>query len=234
MNPLKNFIRKNSKDTDIFCLQEVTVIKKPGVYYDEFSANLLPELSAILVDFNLVFYPLLDERDFKYGLAIFLRKGTEINFSGGLIFNSRGNVNHLISSKGFQFLQATFKKRKIWICTLHGISKPGSKLDTAERIDQSKKIVEFLKSKKGEKILAGDFNLAPQTQCIAMVERVEMRNLIKEFNIKDTRGAINHASYPTPQYYSDYAFVSNEIRVIDFRVPQVKVSDHLPLILEFE
>ena len=32
----------------------------------------------------------------------------------------------------------------------------------------------------------------------------------------------------------DYVFVSPEVKVIDFSVPNIEISDHLPLILDFE
>ena len=36
------------------------------------------------------------------------------------------------------------------------------------------------------------------------------------------------------QEFADYAFVSPGIRVVDFVVPDLPVSDHLPLILSTE
>lgn len=142
------------------------------------------------------------------------------------------------------------------LANVHGIAFPGSKLDTSDRLAQSQKIADFLKDEQREKILGGDFNLMPDTESIRMIERAGpvrgktpaasaaplvrasngagMRNLIKEYGITDTRGAIAHERYPTSdrQYFADYAFVASGIRVINFTVPQVEISDHLPLILE--
>jgi len=34
--------------------------------------------------------------------------------------------------------------------------------------------------------------------------------------------------------HSDYVFVSLEVKVKKFEVPNIEISDHLPLILDFE
>ncbi len=56
-----------------------------------------------------------------------------------------------------------------------------------------------------------------------------MRNLIKEHGITSTRS--HH--YTKPVKFADYAIVSKDLDVIKFEVLQDPVSDHLPLLLEF-
>ena len=82
---------------------------------------------------------------------------------------------------------------------------------------------------KGKKILVGDFNLLPDTKSLKILEK-GMRNLIKEFKIKDTRGEL----YEKELRFADYALVSSDVMVLDFKVLNEKISDHLPLYLEFE
>ena len=57
-----------------------------------------------------------------------------------------------------------------------------------------------------------------------------MKNLIKEFSIKGTR---THHYKKTSERYADYILVSGGIKVKTFEVPEIIVSDHLPMILEF-
>lgn len=73
-----------------------------------------------------------------------------------------------------------------------------------------------------------DFNLEPETRSIKMLEN-GMKNLIKEFGIKFTH---NKELCPDDNI-SDYVIISEGIDVKKFKVPEVFVSDHLPLILEF-
>jgi endonuclease/exonuclease/phosphatase family metal-dependent hydrolase len=81
---------------------------------------------------------------------------------------------------------------------------------------------------KGKKILCGDFNLLPNTESIAMLEK-GMKNLVKEYGITSTRS--HH--YTKEHKFADYIIVSTDIKVANFEVLQEPVSDHLPLLLEF-
>ena len=58
-----------------------------------------------------------------------------------------------------------------------------------------------------------------------------MTNLIKKYNIKTTR----HKLYPgfENNKFADFVFVSKGIKIKNFQVPNIAVSDHLPMILEF-
>lgn len=73
----------------------------------------------------------------------------------------------------------------------------------------------------------------PQTQSIKMLEE-KYKNLIKEFNIEKTRSNLSpYAGKPDFQKFADYTFVSENINVTSFVVPDFEISDHLPMILEF-
>ena len=69
-----------------------------------------------------------------------------------------------------------------------------------------------------------------------MLEASGLRNLITEFNIKNTRNEISWAKYPglPKQYFADFIFASQNVRVKKFTVPYNEISDHLPMILEID
>jgi endonuclease/exonuclease/phosphatase family metal-dependent hydrolase len=112
-----------------------------------------------------------------------------------------------------------------------GQPKPGTKLDTKEREEASKRIIDFMKEKSGEKIIGGDFNLLPNTQSILAFENSGYKNLIKEFNIKTTRNNNAWKHYEDKQLFADYVFVSKNLKIKKFEVIENEISDHLPLIL---
>lgn len=84
-------------------------------------------------------------------------------------------------------------------------------------------------------ILAGDFNLLPDTESIAMLGR-RLRDLVREYAVPTTRSRLNpYRGTPREQKFADYIFfVSPSLQVHDFAVPDLLVSDHLPLILSCE
>lgn len=107
------------------------------------------------------------------------------------------------------------------------------------RLRQSEKIINFFNDKKGLKIIGGDFNLNPDTKSVMMFEKAGYRNLIKEFDIKSTRNKLSWKQFKNQpdfvkQYFADYVFVSSDVKVKDFTVPYNEISDHLPLILDFD
>lgn len=74
----------------------------------------------------------------------------------------------------------------------------------------------------------GDFNLDPDTKSLKILER-NLKNLIKEYKISTTRSSL----YARQHKFADYVLVSPGIKVINFQVPDIAISDHLPMILEF-
>ncbi len=223
LKPFDNFIKKYSPTTDIFCFQEV-------------SPELFSRVSETLSDYRGFYEPGWDLKmdDIWYGQAIFLKKPLKKVTDGKLSLFSSGK------NEGFmQYLETIIGSKKLSIANVHGKSRPGHKLDTDVRIKQSGKIINFFRNKKGPKIIGGDFNLMPQTKSVKMFEEMGYRNLVKEFRIKSTRNRFTWEQFKgkkdfVKQYFADYVFVSKDVKVKNFEVPNVGISDHLPLILEFE
>lgn len=243
-DPLLRFVRTHSKDTDIFCFQEALKSSSRKFLAHGAHANILGELTALLSDFTPYFAPtqdgfdLIDLVDFEISLgqATFLRK-TLVAESEGTLFVYR-NRNEAENPKtipaNFHYIQVLSGGKKYTIINIHGITYPGTKLDTPERLEQSRRLIDFLSKEAGPKILCGDFNLLPNTESIRMLENAEMENLIKTRRIPSTRSALSPFYGKNDfQKFADYIFVSRDVCVKDFRVFDVKISDHLPLYLKF-
>ncbi len=78
--------------------------------------------------------------------------------------------------------------------------------------------------------MCGDFNLLPDTQSIQILEDTGLRNLIKETGVTSTRTS----HYTKPEKFADYAFVSKNLNIKEFKVLPDEVSDHSPLCLEIK
>ncbi len=222
---LREYVKFQASKIDIFCFVEID----PPLF-KEFS-SLLPGYTPVYSQGVKTMYL----GNVTEGRAVFVRKNIKA-VSDSKIFTYRDTKT---DAGGAQFVQLNINGKDLFIGNVHGKARPGDKFDTPARITQSRRLINFFKDKKGPKIIAGDFNLMPDTKSISVFEDAGYRNLTKEFNIKSTRNQVSwdqFASVPgyVKQYFADFCFVSPEIKVINFEVPYNEVSDHLPQILEFD
>ena len=217
-----DFVKENSLNTDIFCFQEV--------YPKLFSKlqELQPNHVGRYATENKV-----ELLGYVYGEAIFVKKGLDIVSSGK--FNLFRQVYNDVGY--MQYVDIRTNGKTIHLANIHGKARPGHKLDTPARLKQSKLIINKFFNKKGPIIIGGDFNLLPQTKSARFFEDAGYRNLVKEFKIKTTRNKLSWEGLrkgEKKQYFADYVFTSPEVKVRSFKVPDCEISDHLPMILDFE
>lgn len=103
--------------------------------------------------------------------------------------------------------------------------------DSPYREQMLRVILEKIKD-KNRVLLAGDFNMFPTTVCIDTIEK-HLINVFKDefvttFNLKHKDPAAFGSSVV------DMMFISSEIKVVNHYMPDVDISDHMPLIAELE
>ena len=81
-------------------------------------------------------------------------------------------------------------------------------------------------------IVAGDFNLLPNTESIEILNR-RLINLIDKYNIKTTRPKFRDG-LDIGDVICDYIFVNDLVKVNNLIVIKSDVSDHLPIVLDFD
>ncbi len=250
---LMEFIRQNSQDTDIFCFQELLHTPKDTAQVEQFRANFFSEISRALPNFKAIFAPVQPgaypagntTADIIFGLGIFIKNNFNIQDSGDffVVGDEHSHIPSQATTLPFktQYLKLLIDGKILTICNVHGTAFPINKQDTNERLEQSKKILNFANNEPGEKIITGDFNLFPDTESIKMFEKNGFNNLVKDFHIASTRGSLVKQLHPEYdkepegfQEFADYTFVSPGIKVKNYTVPDLPLSDHLPLILEFK
>jgi len=221
---LKPFIESEKSKTDIFCFLEVNPV-------------IQTKLQLILSRFSYVYF-----RGIKNTGGLFEGRSFFVSNKINILKNEVANL-YTKSAKetgGMSLFELVINEKKLTIGCIHGKPLPGSKLDTPERIKQSNLIVERFKNIDGPKIIGGDFNLDINTESLKIIERAGYKNLIKEFGIKNTRNKLSWDQFPEEvekngkQYFADYCFVTPDVNVMDFDVPQLEASDHEPQILDFE
>jgi endonuclease/exonuclease/phosphatase family metal-dependent hydrolase len=211
---LVDYIKQQTRDTDIFCFQEATDEMK------RLSADVLSDYTEIS-DFKY-----FSDKD-NFPQSTFIKKGMEILSSGTLM---AGEVDCGLAI----YSEIKVEGGSVYICNVHGKAQPGNKLDDIGRLKQSQTIIDFFKDKNIPIIIGGDFNISPGTQSIEMFTRHGYRDLISEFSIDTTRNHLAWDRHPTKMYYSDYIFVNEMVQLERFEVPKNEVSDHLPMLLEIE
>lgn len=120
--------------------------------------------------------------------------------------------------------------KELQIINVHGIWNK-DKIGDDRTIKQSKFILDKIR-KDIPVIVVGDFNLLPNTESIELLNN-ELVNLIDKYNIKSTRPNFDDG-LDKGNMVCDYIFVNDKVKVNDFKVIESNISDHLPLILDFD
>lgn len=233
-------------DVDIFCLQEVwnggeEMVGKigGGVPIVGVDPQLLEHIASVLPEHTPFFRSHFHE---YFGLAMFVRTSLKVQFEEEhSIYRETGYISDIDVGDQARILHAVELAGvgAPVVAHLHGLWQPMSpevvavtdgKQDNADRLEQSKRILAFVASRKTPLVLLGDFNLLPDSESIAMLEHAGLRNLVREYGITSTR--TRH--YTKPGRFADYAFVTEGVTVREFKVLPDEVSDHAPLYLEFE
>jgi endonuclease/exonuclease/phosphatase family metal-dependent hydrolase len=228
--PFLDFIRKN-QNIDMFCFQELydkSVSKLSDDEKEGKSPNINSELKELLPEHRSFFRPILKG---EYGIGVFIKKEIDVLGEGEIMIHT--NTKHPIDTghhdRNMQWLQFTKKGKVYSVLNVHGLWNGAGKSDTPDRLAQAKRIRDFMKTINTPVILCGDFNLRPDTESVGILEK-GMNNLVKSHGVKTTRTSF----YNKPEKFADYIFTSPEIAINRFEVMPDEVSDHAPLMLDFD
>jgi len=214
---IKEFIFDQLIDTDIFCFQESLSLDQSKIFCLDW-----------LKDYQYFFDKKQLSEDDEFANCTFVHKKHSVTDTQTI------GQGDLTVGLGLYNQIKTTDNRIINLCNVHGHARPGDKQDNPARLHQSKLIIDFFRNISSPKIIGGDFNLDLNIKSVTMFEENGYKNLIKEFNIPTTRNEIAWAQFKNKQLYADFVFVSPGVKVNEFLVPNVKISDHLPMILKVE
>jgi hypothetical protein len=227
---LIDFFKKYS-DIDFFLLQEVhnNATEKTSLFEGQ-KIEAFKEISEVLPDHVGYFAPALFG---EWGLATFVKKGIDVSEVNDVFVHRKKDSmvgrDGTTIGKNMQYIHFNRDDKKYTLLNLHGLWNGKGKTDTEDRLKQSEKVQDFIDNYvDASMVLAGDFNLKPDTKSLELLEKGK-RNLIKEYGIKSTRTSY----YKKPEKFADYVLVSPEIEVKHFEVLPDEVSDHSALLLEF-
>ncbi len=229
------------KDVDVFCLQEIW--SAPYEYLEGHAAGGLninhsdimvygmQEVSELLREHDAYFKPhYLD----NYGLLMLVKKDLDLVAEGDVFvhkergYTPEGDVG--FHARNLQYATIATSAGNRTILNFHGLWNGDGKGDSEDRLLQSDRIIQFIKTLSNPCVMCGDFNLLPNTDSLKKLEDFGLCNLIKEYGITSTRTSY----YDKEHKFADYALISKEIHVKDFKVLPHEVSDHSPIYLEIE
>jgi len=245
--PLIELVKKHAGKIDVFCFQEVMTTKSDVIWSNKCRMNIFEEFSRALPNHNGYFSVTQDKVDLQgqvdfdssFGLAMFSKKDLKVDKQGDVFVYRHKNAcvfegevqGAVTMGRNMQYVEIDINNKKYTICNLHGLWNGKGKTDSDDRISQSVNVKKFLDKIQGEKILCGDFNLAPDTESLKIIKE-GMIDLIEVYKIESTRSHLYRRYGKPGESFADYIILSPDIKVNDFKVLSDVAADHLPLYLD--
>jgi endonuclease/exonuclease/phosphatase family metal-dependent hydrolase len=237
---------------DIFCFQEIYSGLEAAVTSSGSLVDMYYQLRQRLGEEYFGYHYVRQEdwpnstyqKHNPWGNAIFIKKNIQVHsYLEEFILGHRNSASSdrdnfsTTLPVGAQSVTIKVNEKTLSITNFHGYyaGLGVGKGDTPERLIQSENLLEHIKKLPGQKILGGDFNLDPNTKSMEILEKSNLKNLIKEYSIKGTRTQRYPEEKRSTHPFADYVFVEECLRVNSFRVDtDFAGSDHAPLFLEIE
>ncbi len=219
-----------NQNVDIACMQE-------AIDYDGGSGGLATSykvigntLGATSSFFSKLNSLPLGKKELGFGNVIFSKHELikqETVFTRGDYKNNFDFDNDDYNVRAFQHVVIDVDSTELHVLNHHGHHIDQHKLGDDETERQVQLIADYVQSLNGPVILVGDFNLAPESKSIHILDAF-MRNLSTEHGLKTTRSALT-----SKNEVCDYIFVNDKIKVNSFAMLDTIISDHNALLLDF-
>lgn len=216
---------------DFACMQE-------AVDYDGKSLGLITPYQKVGESlglpeqfFSKLISSKLGDKELSFGNVIYSNipfTQTSTIFTRGEYTNNFNFDEDDYNIRAFQHVQVAIGSKKLNLLNHHGHHIDSHKLGDDETKRQVKQICEYIKGLDGSVILCGDFNLAPESESIQLINE-NLVNLSAQHSLKTTRSKLTYKNE-----VCDYIFVSHDIKVNSFVMDDAIISDHNALILDFD
>lgn len=136
--------------------------------------------------------------------------------------------------RGFISVAFEFDGKKAYFINTHLAWGPRPD-DKEYKLEQARKLYDYVKSLDAPFVLSGDFNVTPETKTASMFNDLG-KNLTVENSLVNTLNLRVHpAKHLEPGLAVDYIIVSKGLEVKNFKlIEDIDLSDHLALFVEIE
>lgn len=223
----------NKQKPDIVCMQEVNDIP-PGPIYGMFVPlhEIQQRTGLKYASFAPAFSYSFMNRTSLFGNAILskfpLEKQKTVFIHGEYKDNFDMNEDDY-NIRNLQICQAATSSGRLTIVNHHGFHDKDPN-GNEQTVDALKKVAKIVGDLEGPLVFCSDLNVAPGSRAMKSLNNLGLINLAVENNISTTLSQVHFLDKPIP---CDYIFTSKNIRINSFRAAGEIVSDHKPLILEF-
>ncbi|MCR4324476.1 MAG: endonuclease/exonuclease/phosphatase family protein [Candidatus Curtissbacteria bacterium] len=240
LDSLIDFIK--DEDPDIVTMQEVTACDFN--LYEDKSAHIFDVIGE-KTGLEGVFDPVMElagKPDAEFGNAVFSKY--EVTKHKVLVLKEFRPVTweELEATEGRPGINPQVEKHavdaivdvggtKIHVVSWHGAWVSHAE-DSPESIRQAQIVADYLETLEDPFIVAGDLNVGPQTETIGLINKVA-NNLMMNSGVRQTTHPTVHKIAPRG-YLIDYIFTSSHFKVKSLKVPEIIVSDHLPVVAELQ
>jgi endonuclease/exonuclease/phosphatase family metal-dependent hydrolase len=217
---------------DFVCMQEVNDL--PGRAGYKFFATLeeLQQADGFGHSFlSATYNSRYMERKLRYGNAILSRlplTATETIFTHGEFIENFDITKDDGNIRNVQHVSVEVDDKTLHILNHHGFRIPETKAGNEDTMRSMRIIADIVAKLDGPVILCGDFNLAPDSKSIGIIN-AKLRNLSIENGLTRT-----YTDLSIVDAVCDYIFVNDQVKVQRFEMSEALISDHKALILDFE
>lgn len=219
---------------DIICLQEAfqadANIKFPDKVFN--CLDLIQEASGLEYCF---FSPIssMDVADgtVEMGNAILSRypfESTETIFTHGEYQEHHTALNHIENARNMQIVELKIDDQDLTVINHHAHWEK-TPMGSEVSIERMKQVANRARQVEGPLIFAGDLNLLPESEPMRLFDGW-LEDLVAK---SDATTTLSKLGQPF-DVVCDHIFVNGQIKVNEFAVKSVMVSDHLPVVLEFD
>ncbi len=238
---------------DIVCLQEVALSSDPKVIKDYLSKDFIDKATKKLKhsffsstwlskDFHLKNFHQKEDYFIDFGgwieSGIYIKSKFKILKAVNIFLKNK--LEKLVDwtlwpeneAKSVQVVDLQLPgNKKLRVLNYHGIWTK-EKIGNKETLRACQKINQLATEVNYPTIIAGDFNLFPDSKSMKVFNK-HFISLIDQHNIQTTRPKSNELNH-LKRNVIDFILITPDIKVNSFEVLDSDVSDHLPLVLEFD